>query len=530
MSYYIIGIGGTGAKCVESLIHLCAAGLMPSNDELHAFFVDPDTSNGTLQRAQTLLTQYQNCRRLQLGQTELFKTPLTIPASNVWSPISGRANNLHDLFNYSALEGDEKTKSLAHLFEVLYTREEGKEDLNEGFRGHPAIGAAYLSATVKFNEDSHWKTFAEKLKRQVGIGGAKIVLCGSIFGGTGAAGIPTIGRLVRDTFDSIQKSKESAQQRGEETPSQKTENSKFRLGSVLMLPYFQFQEIADYGKDGKERLRANSKDFLVNTQAALKYYYLKANLNVFDMVYLLGENAWREVRVASPGSTTQRNEPHLLELYSALASMNFFSENKTESYTMTAREVENTVRWEDLPPFNENVKIKQKIEHFTKFASAYLAVYFPMLQEIKEKGGGYRAPWYIDFFYRRNLSLKNEDVWRQLENLREYCQSYLQWLADIEFSLPRGNTDEEKAQRHGLINFAAFADVVNGQPALNKNPGNFKHELFSNLLLPIEKSNSNELSKLWEKMCDASITDPQADGVGRFVNVLFRECGKLISR
>lgn len=529
MSYYIIGIGGTGAKCVESLIHLCAAGLMPSNDELHVFFVDPDTSNGTLQRAQSLLTQYQNCRRLQLGQTAFLKTPLTIPNPNVWSPISGRSNNLHDLFNYSGLQDDEKTKSLAHLFEVLYTREEGNEDLNEGFRGHPAIGAAYLSATVKFKEDNHWKIFAEKLKRHVGIGGAKIVLCGSIFGGTGAAGIPTIGRLVRDTFDSIQQNRESTQQRGDSEISPKN-SSKFQLGSILMLPYFQFQEIADYDKHGKERLRANSKDFLVNTQAALKYYYLKANLNVFDMVYLLGENAWKELRVASPGSTTQQNEPHLLELYSALASLSFFSENKTESYIMTAREAAKTIRWDDLPPFNENIKIKQRIEHLTKFAFAYLAVYFPMLQEIKATGGGYRAPWYIDFFYRRNLNLKNEDVWQQLESLRDYCQSYLQWLADIEFSVPRDNTDEEKAQYLGLINFAAFADVVNGQPTLKKNPGNFKHELFSNLLLPIEKSNSNELSKLWEKMCDASISDPQANGVGRFVNVLFRECGKLISR
>src|SRR5688500_17784526 len=115
MSYYIIGIGGTGAKCVESLIHLCAAGLMPSDDELHAFFVDPDTSNGTLQRAQTLLTQYQNCRRLHLGQTALFKTPLSVPDPDIWSPISGRSNNLHDLFNYSGLQAEEKTRPLAYL-------------------------------------------------------------------------------------------------------------------------------------------------------------------------------------------------------------------------------------------------------------------------------------------------------------------------------------------------------------------------------------------------------------------------------
>jgi len=35
MNYYVIGIGGTGAKCIEALTHLCAAGMMPDG-ELYA--------------------------------------------------------------------------------------------------------------------------------------------------------------------------------------------------------------------------------------------------------------------------------------------------------------------------------------------------------------------------------------------------------------------------------------------------------------------------------------------------------------
>ena len=50
MGYYAIGVGGTGAKCLESLIHLSAAGMMPKSDELHVLFVDPDTSNGSRAR------------------------------------------------------------------------------------------------------------------------------------------------------------------------------------------------------------------------------------------------------------------------------------------------------------------------------------------------------------------------------------------------------------------------------------------------------------------------------------------------
>ena len=73
MSFYVIGIGGTGARCVESLIHLAAAGMMPDG-ELHVLFVDPDESNGSRDRAEKTLTKYVECKeQLELGKTNLLK-------------------------------------------------------------------------------------------------------------------------------------------------------------------------------------------------------------------------------------------------------------------------------------------------------------------------------------------------------------------------------------------------------------------------------------------------------------------------
>jgi hypothetical protein len=57
MSDYVISIGGSGAKCVEAILHMSAAGLMPEG-ELNVIFVDPDISNGNLQRAQNILQLY----------------------------------------------------------------------------------------------------------------------------------------------------------------------------------------------------------------------------------------------------------------------------------------------------------------------------------------------------------------------------------------------------------------------------------------------------------------------------------------
>ena len=60
MGYYAIGIGGTGAKCLESLIHLAAAGMMPDNSDLYILFVDPDEANGSSCTCQGNFKSLQN--------------------------------------------------------------------------------------------------------------------------------------------------------------------------------------------------------------------------------------------------------------------------------------------------------------------------------------------------------------------------------------------------------------------------------------------------------------------------------------
>ncbi|HUC19886.1 MAG TPA: hypothetical protein VMR98_00105, partial [Candidatus Polarisedimenticolaceae bacterium] len=149
MSYYVIGIGGTGAKCVESFIHLCAAGLMPDNKSLFSLFVDPDGSNGSLKRAGQLLQNYHDCKKLQLGSTDLFKNDLRIARPDVWSPLQDKPQRLDQFFNYDTLH----QSAAAHLFDVLFSPKEKQTSLEYGFRGHPSIGAAVMAAAVKLGSE-----------------------------------------------------------------------------------------------------------------------------------------------------------------------------------------------------------------------------------------------------------------------------------------------------------------------------------------------------------------------------------------
>ena len=88
MGYYAIGIGGTGAKCLESLIHLAAAGMMPDNDDLYILFVDPDNANGSLDRANTTLNHYKAFHdNNQLSQSCILQTKIDSATNPIFSPF-----------------------------------------------------------------------------------------------------------------------------------------------------------------------------------------------------------------------------------------------------------------------------------------------------------------------------------------------------------------------------------------------------------------------------------------------------------
>ena len=57
--YFVLGIGGTGMRCIESLIHLCAMGMF-DDTEIHLLALDTDKNNGNFSR----LTVVKSYRRM----------------------------------------------------------------------------------------------------------------------------------------------------------------------------------------------------------------------------------------------------------------------------------------------------------------------------------------------------------------------------------------------------------------------------------------------------------------------------------
>jgi len=431
MSTYIIAIGGTGARLAEAIIHLAAAGVFIFDDstlkqeDLHIFFIDPDSRNGNLAAAEvTALDRYQRCYQATgsgVDQILWMRTRTEHFAS--WSPCQ-EAGTLSDIFRCHNLD-----PSIRNLFDVLYTQEEQNMDLRDGFRGRPAVGSGVMTRFIQ-NEQS-WERLINRIQ-----GGDKVFLCGSIFGGTGASGFPTLARLLTRHLEN----------QGRIRPTVK-------LGGLLMLPYFSFDPPAE-----PRVISARPEEFILRTQAALRYY--GAHHLGLDTVYLLGIPRLTRVQGDhQPGGEKQCNPPHFLELYGALALRDFLSPENRRPDSLkvvhTSRRSPDSLAWSDIP----ESKVQKSLKCATRFAFAWSSAIAPDLDHAETNPKDVR--WALRFFnptQLRELSNESNEERRNINAINNWCKGYLQWL----LGLHQCDTD-----RVEWFEFSAFGSLNRGKSELD---------------------------------------------------------------
>ncbi len=429
MTLYIIAIGGTGARCVEAVTQCAAAGLY-TEEPIKILFVDADESNGNLSRTTETIKTYQECHQLvkNNAQTPWLQTPIEL--LSFWSPFSNSTNKtLGSFLNYNSYKNNHP--ALGHLFDVLYTKDEREAPLDVGFRGRPAIGSAIISQ-VNFDESEQepWATLIKLIRADLGTGkSVNMFLCGSIFGGTGASGFPTIGRLLVNKLSRLEG------------------RDRLKIGGLLMLPYFAFLVPNDRDSNG---IHARADQFLLNTESALRYYVNEAQ-STFDAVYMLGSQNPTNVKF-SIGKNSQSNEPHFIELYAALAAKHFLGNSasgETGKVILIGRGSPGRVTWKDLPDSEE---VKQKLVNTTRFAFAWMANLVPELayaSKVGVKKFQDQAPWFSSFFRPEqgflgkmigNRQMQTLPEFNELpqqeaiETIKKWCNSYLRWLNKLHFS------------------------------------------------------------------------------------------------
>ena len=421
-SLYLIGIGGTGAKCLEAIVHLAATGLFPLG-KMKLLFVDADESNGNLERSRLILSNYKACYdSLQSTPQASSWLKTEVGSYGLWSPFGTTRNDkrLNSFFGYTSMR--QNHPSLAHLFDVLYSVDEQKADLDVGFRGRPAIGAAVMSQINLDNlNEAPWSLLMNDIRQDLSTGrDVRIFLCGSIFGGTGASGLPTIGKLISGKLK---------EERG---------NEKVKIGGLFMLPYFQFSPV---GADVQpNEVYARSENFLINTEAALRYYATQAE-GSFDKVYLLG-NENRSSFSFSTGKSTQKNAPHFLELYAALAVHHFLTLDSMETVALISRRGVGTMEWTDLPSIGE---VRPKLVQAVRFAYLWLDNIIPEFNLARSVGVNqyskiawfpefYRIPKGVFNFRQRSENLpdfSSGEEQQSIKTIETWCKDFLQWIYEL---------------------------------------------------------------------------------------------------
>ena len=489
---YVIGIGGTGSRCIESFVHLSAAGLGPDTSWLG--LVDQDQANGNVVNAAQLISKYREVRGdlRQLDQNilssncGLFRTAIsTATSGHLWCPLPDDGSTLENIFRKDILKPE-----LKGMFECLYSESEQKMDLGVGFRGKPHLGAAAILSRAN-SDEPYWRELLEIIEGVRGGNEVRIFLVASVFGGMGASGFPTIARLLQAEL----------KKRGI--------TSGVKIGGALFLPYFSFSSPSD----NQDQDVARSEAFLEQAQGALMFYDdLMRNENFLDSLYLIGWSPIIKLPYHEKGGQNQINPPMIPELYGSLAAAHFFSteEITSRSIYQIGRRNSNEVGWPDLPAIGRDPnEVANKLGQLIRFAVAYKYMYQPSLSD--PKSVNYEESW---FRSKIEVDLKDPNISTAVHNLGEYCDILLRWSASLSYFGAKGS-------EVNLFSPAVYAKADDtaraGDAELLGNLGRKQRKMFDSLIYGEE---GPSLHRIFERM-----TYEKADhghiGFSKFCGSLF---------
>jgi len=427
---------------------------------------------------------------IRVGNTDLFRAQISL--AGPWTPIvHHQTDTLKEIFNYNQLANNASEE--AELMDLFFERGELEMSVKQGFRGRPAIGATVFANSVNFDRGM-WKDFRTAIQHSATSAPPHVLFAGSVFGGSGASGVPTLVRLLSNNLEA--------------------DVANARYGLILFLPFFQFRKVEG------EAIQADPGSFPLAAAEALKYYNERNFLSICHTIYALGEEIPAEMAVSAVGAKEQRNEPHFIELVAGMGALRFFdagSRCQDYSLAVAARQEEGKLVWDDLPcdPYMGGAqvhKLQNKLQKMAVFAVAYHYIFHPQILEALRAGGS-KTPYWKDHIERKDV--KPDDARTALAAVDAYTVKVLEWL--LHLSTPRRANFVP-----GLINPNVFA-VSQGQNWRLKLPREFQQTDLARLLLNRPKTKIDDRTVLG-RASNSNVKDSDAVGPGRLVRALFDSC------
>jgi hypothetical protein len=405
---FVMAFGGTGARCIEALTYLAASNAV--HGPVHVLVVDPDETNGNVSEALKQLRRYHEIqaqvRANDDGDTPpFFSTHLNDGLgtdSFFWANPSPNVE-FGTLINYAAHDADSRA-----LLDLLYDPDDIRLTFEKGYIGRAHIGSLDLmrtlreqittAATVERDRPDAMLQFFRKLRAATQQpGGARLIVFGSVFGGTGASGLPAVPPLLRSVLL-------SGLQR------------ELAVACVQVTPYFSFPPGGEEDPDSALHPLA--------TQAALYHYSLTDT--GYDRIYIVGAPGREQSNPNNVvGGDAQRNAAHYVELAAALAAAHFFSEPPPKGATEVLACGAEDVRWDKLP-FQKESDLRRRLVSFGTFCLMHSRFLAPEMEERRHVG----ARWMDVLTAHDGRRLGGQEA--VLRDLRDFAERVLRWARELQ--------------------------------------------------------------------------------------------------
>ena len=364
--YFVMGIGGTGMRCIESLIHLCAMGMF-DDTEIHLLALDTDVNNGNFGRLKAVKDVYNKAKGGNNATQSALSNTFFSAKINYYefSPDYQQNRTFNAVFNYNNTKYN--NSEAADLADLVFTKDVEDFDLLHGYRAQTHLGSMMMYHSIveaaKGPQPNDLKTFVAQLISATQSGTTpRVFILGSVFGGTGASSIPIIPKALADAASVLGNGGANI-----------LANCYF--GSTLLTAYFTFPT-PTAAQILQDKVVASSDKFALNSQAAMMFYADDTTVkSTYQKFYMLGTDNinWNPMQKYS-GTTTitggknQENDSHFIELLAACAALDFLNEdeqtlqgnksNKTADYV--CRIVDSELNFEDFAGTARAMEFAQK--------------------------------------------------------------------------------------------------------------------------------------------------------------------------
>jgi hypothetical protein len=445
---YVLCIGGTGSRILQSLVTLLTAGVK-CNDEIVPLIIDLDSENGDTEVAFKMIESYNSIRyRLYgddtnpIGGLKFFCTKISPFAEN--QNISNNTIKCMDnpsirfceYIGYADADDrillNEELSNTRSFIESIFDNSKPDNqnkptelflNLKKGFKGRPNIGS------VVFDGIRDRPEFSDLISKIALDPSNKIFIISSIFGGTGSSGFPQIMKIIENA------------PKPEPVGFNLAGINNIPIGALSVFPYFSLKTPGE-GQDTS----ISSTDFMNKAKSAL--YYYENNMKRVDRMYNLYDDRKRQYENNS-GGKEQNNDAHWIELMGAYAIINFVNNCNTRP-----RNTDNSYKQETYAYFPNGEEIVdfgrlEQLEYKNFYTDTQNDILKPLIK--------LSIMWYLidkiipsmkeeEVYYytiRNDSSLPYKFLYRDSSNtnndsISSYFEKYIStWFSEIQRS-PRG--------------------------------------------------------------------------------------------